>query len=140
MTNISIATASISDAIAQQSVRVSIALPLSAFNYSWNVLHPIFDDCPEHQMMLDDGEVSEEELRVRCALFHHVASLMPMGTLEFLQWAADTDRANYMDWLVAGHLSKKDGIFGVLNNMHDESIEALTEHLIERREQLKKAA
>lgn len=115
--------------IADEAVEIRVRVPLDAFAESWKRLSKHMMDSPEYQMMMEEGEaLSEEELRMLCAVLWAAYRELPMGDYEHLHWVAEEDETRasgqYTGWFVGEYLSKnpEHGLW----EMSDSALDALS--------------
>lgn len=81
-----------------EDVEVIARVPVGAFPKAWECLFPIMDDGAP---WLEDWHVkegrSENELRLLCGLFWHIADKLPMDTKHFLEWQETVGVGQYLD-------------------------------------------
>ena len=79
-------------------VELIVRMPMNAFAPAWNCLHGVMNDGAPHleSWLVEEGR-SENELRLLCGLFWHIADNLPMDTKHFLDWQAQVGLPQYLD-------------------------------------------
>lgn len=140
MADVIVTNSSLQDVLTDRKVKVSVAVPLAAFSEGWEKLSAAFDQSPSHQNMHEEGVISEDVLPILCGLFHHIASLLPMETLEFHKWAASNDIDDHTWWFIAGEIGKVENRWHLIDNLTESALDDLTDFLIGFRNGKQKAA
>ncbi len=87
-------------------VQLIVRIPISAFAPAWSCLHSVMSDgAPHLETWLAEGR-TENELRLLCGLFCHVADNLPMDTKHFLDWQAKVGLAQYLDDFASRRVAK----------------------------------
>ena len=137
--DVELGSSSITKVLKEHCVTLSVPVPVTAFEEGYAALYTLLDN-PDFFDAVECGGLTDDQLRLRIALFHQAARLLPLTPMEFLRWAESIDNGQYTQWFIGNRITAEDG-YAALEEMSEDDLEALTDHLIAcRRERESKRA